>query len=269
MGPLHCQLQWLHWESPGACSKVGHAESYKPASTDQAWLPVVPCLKSWTGRCCSQEGWKPDSQGCTVRNGLPSIDSKHAHHKGTRKKSHCQSNSCSSHITSTGPSTGNRPSFPTPSPSGTACPNVKLSPHHPWVAQPAQMWSCPHTIPEWHSLPKCEAVPTPSPSGTACPNVKLSPHHPRVAQPAQMWSCPHTIPEWHSLPKCEAVPTPSPSGTACPNVKLSPHHPRVAQPAQMWSCPHTIPEWHSLPKWEAVATDPSLASLESRDQRYL
>ena len=94
-------------------------------------------------------------------------------HKGSRKKCHCQSNSCSSDITSTGPSAGNRPSFPTPSP-------------------------------KWHSLPKCQAV------TTACPNVKLSP------QPAQMSSC------HHSLPKCQAV-----------------------------------------------ATDPSLASFRSRDQRYL
>lgn len=113
----------------GHAARWAMQESYKPASTDQAWLPIVPCLKSWTGHCCSQEGWRPDSQGCTVRNGLPSIDSKHA------------------------PTLGNQKEKSLPE-------QLLFLSHNHHRTQYWQQTFFPHTIPEWHSLPECEAVAT-------------------------------------------------------------------------------------------------------------
>ena len=59
IGPLHHQLQWLHWESP---EEDGPEQDGPTTSQRPVWLPY---LKSWTGHWCSQEERRPVSAHCT------------------------------------------------------------------------------------------------------------------------------------------------------------------------------------------------------------
>ena len=90
VGLPHHQLHQLHWEGPGACSKMGHAGLQANIQCDcHAWRTGNGHFFKHGTRKKARLSLLYKFRLCQLK-----IDSKHVLITGNQKKSHCQTNSC-------------------------------------------------------------------------------------------------------------------------------------------------------------------------------